>query len=275
MSIYSGSSYQGETKNGWYHGQGVFTYPSGVKYQGEFFKGEFHGQGTLIYQNGVKLAKSQGQFKGVWNMGKLTSGDYYFYDQLKFDEGENWDYCQGSDRRFNYERDNGIKPSGQTQLKNDPKGEEPIPPGTYDTGDGFYDPIRSLVFSYCGKNILRTPDAATVDWITRTCRYNPRTTKDPITGVNLSQNRLKMKSSPESWSSNKKGERKKRKERREVTKKMRKRKKKRKREKIRKKKLREMRRKRRRRRTVSRSKKSLLLTPIRVIKYSLGWDISF
>lgn len=53
MSIYSGSGYEGETKNGWYHGFGTFTYPSGVKYKGQFFKGQFHGEGTLIYLNGV------------------------------------------------------------------------------------------------------------------------------------------------------------------------------------------------------------------------------
>ncbi len=125
---------------------------------------------------------TQGYFKGVWDMGKLKSGNYYFFDHLKFEEKE-WDYCQGEDRRFNYERNHGIKPAGQTQLKNDPLGEKPIPPGTYDTGDGFYDPIRSLVFSYDSKTILRTPDATEVDWITRTCRYNPRDAPEPITGV--------------------------------------------------------------------------------------------
>lgn len=115
-------------------------------------------------------------------MGKLKSREYFFFDNLKF-EPESWDYCVGEDRRFNYERNNGIKPSGQTQLKNDPNGEVPIPSGTYDTGDGFFDPIRTLVFSYDSKTILRTPNATEVDWIRRTCRYNPRDTREPITGV--------------------------------------------------------------------------------------------
>jgi hypothetical protein len=115
-------------------------------------------------------------------MGKLKSREYFFFDNLKF-EPESWDYCVGEDRRFNYERNNGIKPSGQTQLKNDPNGEQAIPSGTYDTGDGFFDPIRSLVFSYDAKTILRTPNAKEVDWIKRTCRYNPRETKEEITGV--------------------------------------------------------------------------------------------
>lgn len=55
VNHYSNSTYVGETKDGWYHGQGVFTYPSGVKYQGSFFKGQFHGEGTLIYPNGVEI----------------------------------------------------------------------------------------------------------------------------------------------------------------------------------------------------------------------------
>ena len=50
---YSKSSYEGEMKCGWYHGEGVFTYPSGVKYKGKFFKGQFHEEGTLIYPNEV------------------------------------------------------------------------------------------------------------------------------------------------------------------------------------------------------------------------------
>lgn len=68
MSIYSGSSYEGEKKNGWYHGVGTFTYPSGVKYKGNFFKGQFHGEGTLIYQNGVIFNDNRAISKvyGIW-----------------------------------------------------------------------------------------------------------------------------------------------------------------------------------------------------------------
>lgn len=174
MSVYSGSTYVGETRDGWYHGKGEYTYPSGVKYKGNFHKGQFHGEGTLIYQNG-------GYYKGIWNLGKKVSGDYYFFDDLKY-EDKDWDYCIGDDRRFNYERNHGIKPAGQTQITNDPNGENPIPPGTYDTGDGYFDPIRTLVYSYDGKKLLRTPEADEVDWITRTCRYEPRATETPLTG---------------------------------------------------------------------------------------------
>ena len=173
-SHYSGSIYEGDTKDGWYHGKGVFTYPNGVQYEGNFFKGQFHGEGTLKYPN-------NGYYKGIWKLGKKVSGDYYFFDDLKFEEKE-WDYCTGKDRRFNYERNTYIKPSGITQLINDPKGEKKIPQGTYDTGEGYFDPIRCLVYNYEGTKLMKTPDEKEVDWIVRTCRYEPRENKDKLTG---------------------------------------------------------------------------------------------
>mgnify|MGYP002365213297 FL=1 len=51
MSMWSGSHYQGETKEGWYHGKGRYAYANGEVYEGDFVKGEFHGDGTLIYPN--------------------------------------------------------------------------------------------------------------------------------------------------------------------------------------------------------------------------------
>ena len=59
MSEWSGSHYQGETLDGWYHGKGQFTYPNGVIYEGEFYKGEFHGEGVLKYPNGVLFIKQR------------------------------------------------------------------------------------------------------------------------------------------------------------------------------------------------------------------------
>ncbi len=53
MSTWSGSRYEGETKDGWHHGKGKFYYPNGIIYEGDFFKGEFHGEGVLHYPNGV------------------------------------------------------------------------------------------------------------------------------------------------------------------------------------------------------------------------------
>ena len=77
MSIWSKSNYEGGYKDGWYHGDGVFTYPSGVKYQGKFAKGQFHGDGTLVYPNG-------GYYKGTWDNGKLQKGRLLLVITLKF-----------------------------------------------------------------------------------------------------------------------------------------------------------------------------------------------
>ena len=40
--------YEGDIKEGWFDGNGKFTYDNGVIYEGEFSKGRFHGNGTLI-----------------------------------------------------------------------------------------------------------------------------------------------------------------------------------------------------------------------------------
>lgn len=59
------------------------------------------------------------------------------------------------DRRFYGEVLEGIKPSGATQQTRE-KQPHIIPPGTYDTGDGYYEPVKSIIYTFDGK-ILRTP----------------------------------------------------------------------------------------------------------------------
>eukprot|EP00331_Platyophrya_macrostoma_P020155 CAMPEP_0176464638 /NCGR_PEP_ID=MMETSP0127-20121128/36675_1 /TAXON_ID=938130 /ORGANISM="Platyophrya macrostoma, Strain WH" /LENGTH=211 /DNA_ID=CAMNT_0017857171 /DNA_START=14 /DNA_END=649 /DNA_ORIENTATION=- len=160
MSDWSNSGYQGEVTENWYHGKGTFTFPNGVIYEGEFWKGEFHGEGTLIYPNG-------GRYKAKWNRGKMIEGDYYFNDSLKY-EVENWDYLtEDRDRRFFYERTEGFDPYSL----NRPLPE--IPEGTYDVGDGYYEPVASIVYTYKGQ-VLRTPSEKEVEWVIEKCRYNPR-----------------------------------------------------------------------------------------------------
>jgi hypothetical protein len=75
MSEWTGSRYEGEWLEGWYHGKGKYFFPDGVIYEGEFFKGEFHGTGTLIYPSG-------GKYKASWENGKMMEGDYFFTDDL-------------------------------------------------------------------------------------------------------------------------------------------------------------------------------------------------
>ena len=68
----------------------------------------FHGHGVLYFPNG-------GQFEAEWERGRAvgegSGGAYTFKDGLKYEEDE-WEYCDGLDRRFYSEICNGIKPAG-------------------------------------------------------------------------------------------------------------------------------------------------------------------
>ena len=55
----------------------------------------------------------------------MLSGDYYFNDELKYEE-KDWKYCIGNDRRFYDEQLNGIQPAGAMKIV-----KETIPEGTY------------------------------------------------------------------------------------------------------------------------------------------------
>lgn len=57
--FHDGRLYVGEFRDGKFHGQGTFHYPSNgynaqKRYDGKFESGEFHGQGVLTYQDGRK-----------------------------------------------------------------------------------------------------------------------------------------------------------------------------------------------------------------------------
>ena len=47
-------SYEGEYKNGKYHGQGIYSYLDGSMYEGKWKDGEKHGHGTLTWSDGGK-----------------------------------------------------------------------------------------------------------------------------------------------------------------------------------------------------------------------------
>ncbi len=117
-------------------------------YEGGFQKGQFHGEGTLVYPNG-------GQYKGTWDNGKLINGNYQFSDGLKFDQPAKWDYCTHKDRKFYHEVINDIKnPDIDSYNK---RLFREIPQGSYDTGDGYYDPEKGTVFNY-ENQFLRIPN---------------------------------------------------------------------------------------------------------------------
>jgi hypothetical protein len=76
----------------------------------------------------------------------ILQGRYTFADGLKYEE-EDWEYCDGYDRRFYTEIKDNLKPAGRSQLTNrvPPR---TIPDGCYDCGDGFYDPNTRVVNDY-------------------------------------------------------------------------------------------------------------------------------
>ena len=92
----------------------------------------------------------QGRYVAKWDRGKLIEGEYFFYDDLKFKDKE-WDYCTIQDRRFYTEQMKGLRPDGKTLICNDINGPKNIPEGTYDIGDGFYDPTKRIICKYDGE----------------------------------------------------------------------------------------------------------------------------
>jgi len=52
--------YEGEYKDGTYHGQGTETWPDGDKYEGEFKEGKRNGHGVYTWSDGRKY---EGEFR--------------------------------------------------------------------------------------------------------------------------------------------------------------------------------------------------------------------
>ena len=84
----SGDIYDGEWKDGKYHGKGTIEYSDSTKYLGEWKDGKRHGQGTYIMSDGSMYAgqwkdsvpNGEGTYtftdgkidKGIWKKGKLV-----------------------------------------------------------------------------------------------------------------------------------------------------------------------------------------------------------
>jgi len=79
----------------------TFSYLSeGVTYEGEMKDGMFHGKGTITFSSGAKM-------EGLWSMGQLIEKTYIYKDGLQFNEDvDRWMYCKidpnssEQDRRF-------------------------------------------------------------------------------------------------------------------------------------------------------------------------------
>ncbi|KAF4643753.1 MORN repeat-containing protein [Toxoplasma gondii] len=158
---WTGSSFTGETRNGWFEGNGRYRFANGVVYVGHFRKGDFHGEGELIYPNG-------GRYKATWIRGKATNGKYIFNDDLEYKVND-WDYITPADRRFYAEKVGGFRPQGIALQTNQGQAES-IPYGTYNTGDGFFERTSKRIHTYDGAHVVAEPEAAEVTWIVKQCR---------------------------------------------------------------------------------------------------------
>lgn len=106
----------------------------------------------------------------------MLEGNYFFYDKLEF-EDKTWTYSTHQDRRFYTEiSTNSLRPGNKTLFTNNPN-PVPIPEGTYDIGDGFYDPIKRVICKYDGQ-FSRELNVGEEQWIVEKCRYEPRKPKE-------------------------------------------------------------------------------------------------
>lgn len=110
----------------------------GAIYEGQFKEGDFHGKGVITYPVGHKL-------KGHWKRGKMISKTFVFYDGLEVKEP--WNYCQIPDRRFQHEFNKGLQGPGQ-EFETNRQPTVDIPDGCLDTVDGYYVPEVKCVFRY-------------------------------------------------------------------------------------------------------------------------------
>lgn len=130
------------------NGYGKYTFPHGVVYEGEIKNGEFHGKGKLTYPKGQSI---KGTFK---------NGEFFFKTVLKFkfneifNQGEmiQWEfsfgqdqgcslknYCKFPDRRYMSTIKNDFLPPDKERIT-ERQPERRIPEGHYDVEDGFYNP---------------------------------------------------------------------------------------------------------------------------------------
>ena len=70
-----------------------------------------------------------------------------------------------------------MRPEGKTLICNDINGPKNIPEGSYDIGDGFYDPTKRIICKYDGE-FKRDLEPGEEQWTSEKCRYNPRQFED-------------------------------------------------------------------------------------------------
>jgi len=92
MTFPNGERYEGEFKDGLFHGWGVYVFQNGDRYEGEFEADKMSGTGTMKYDNGNVY---KGQFRNGVRHGNgiltFKNGDVYdgkFKDNMRHGEGE-------------------------------------------------------------------------------------------------------------------------------------------------------------------------------------------
>ena len=155
---YSSAKFNGSYVDGRFEDlAGTYVYQDGTQFIGSLKNGAFHGPGRLLFKGG--------EYKGLFEKGKAVSGEYMFYDDLKYDEKE-WSYCNGSgDRRFQSERaSDKINPAG-TLPYNDKKGRVQLQEGCFDAGDGFLNEKDNVIYSYDDNSRIRDADKKERDFV--------------------------------------------------------------------------------------------------------------
>ena len=109
--------YEGEFKNGKYHGRGVYQKYNGFKYEGQFQNDQFNGYGSIFYTNKTKYeggfknnkAHESGTytnkygilFNGNWRNGELYGKKFEYLDQIK-KSNSRFSSLLNFRRKFNY-----------------------------------------------------------------------------------------------------------------------------------------------------------------------------
>ncbi|KAJ8723461.1 hypothetical protein PYW08_003373 [Mythimna loreyi] len=162
----TGSSYDGEWFRGkGMHGHGVYTFRNGVVYEGAFEDGHMHGKGELRYQTAVGKVVIRGWWKKDTNIVRKI-----IFDGSVVYKEEDWEYCRMPDRRYPVEFEAGLQPAGNSYLTSY-KPAIKIPQGCYDSGDGIYEPVGKMVYTYDLSKGIRRPSVQEQKWIVENCRY--------------------------------------------------------------------------------------------------------
>jgi hypothetical protein len=95
LAAYMGAAYDGELKDGVYHGSGQLTFANGLRFAGVFADGAFDGEGTLHFPSGAT-------YRCHWRRGLEVpdTGVYTFADGLAHSGRGAWGYLSEADRRF-------------------------------------------------------------------------------------------------------------------------------------------------------------------------------